>query len=104
MRSISSTSLFEGSLTALITPFRNGDIDESALRTLVDFQIENGTRGLVPCGTTGESVTMTEAKQDRIIEIMIDRADGRIPVIAGTGTNNTAVTIERTRRAAHAGA
>ncbi len=104
MRSISTSSLFKGSLTALITPFRNGEIDESALRRLVDFQIENGTRGLAPCGTTGESVTMTEAEQDRVIEIVIDRVDGRVPVIAGTGTNNTAITIERTQRAALAGA
>jgi 4-hydroxy-tetrahydrodipicolinate synthase len=96
--------MLEGSLTALITPFRKGVIDEPALRRLVDFQIEHGTRGLVPCGTTGESVTMTEVEQDRVIEIVIGQAAGRVPVVAGTGTNSTAVTIERTRRAHHAGA
>ncbi|MFL5762098.1 MAG: 4-hydroxy-tetrahydrodipicolinate synthase [Thermomicrobiales bacterium] len=104
MHSISTTTRFDGSLTALITPFRHDVIDEPALRRLVDFQIENGTRGLVPCGTTGESATLTEAEQDRVIEIVIDQAAGRIPVIAGTGTNNTAVTIARTRRAHRSGA
>jgi 4-hydroxy-tetrahydrodipicolinate synthase len=104
MRSVPTSTILKGSLTALITPFRNGVIDESALRRLVDFQIEHGTRGLVPCGTTGESVTMTEVEQDRVIEIVIGKAAGRVPVIAGTGTNGTAVTIERTRRAHHAGA
>src|SRR4051794_27395451 len=96
MRSFPNPSIFEGSLTALITPFRNGELDESAVRRLVDFQIDNGTRGLVPCGTTGESVTMTETEQNRVIELVIDQAAGRVPVLAGTGTNNTAVTIERT--------
>jgi 4-hydroxy-tetrahydrodipicolinate synthase len=95
---------FSGSFTALITPFRSGEIDEPALRRLVDFQIENGIRGLVPCGTTGESVTLTEAEHDRVIEIVVDQAAGRVPVIAGTGSNNTAVTIARTRHAQAAGA
>jgi 4-hydroxy-tetrahydrodipicolinate synthase len=104
MRSVPTPTILEGSLTALVTPFRNGEIDESALRRFVDFQIEHGTRGLVPCGTTGESVTMTEVEQDRVIEIVIGQAAGRVPIVAGTGTNSTAVTIERSRRAHHIGA
>ena len=93
-----------GAFTALITPFRNGEIDERALRELVEFQIGSGIDGLVPCGTTGESATMTEQEHAFVIETVIDQAAGRVPVIAGTGTNNTRVTIERTRHALHAGA
>jgi 4-hydroxy-tetrahydrodipicolinate synthase len=104
MRAFPSTSSFSGSFTALITPFHRGAIDEVALRRLVDRQIEHGIGGLVPCGTTGESVTMTAEEHDRVNEIVIDQTAGRIPVIAGTGTNNTALTIERTRRAKSAGA
>lgn len=104
MRAFPTPTTFTGSFTALITPFRNGDIDEPALRRLVDVQIENGTAGLVPCGTTGESVTMTAAEHHRVVEIVIDQAAGRIPIIAGTGTNNTRATIEHTRHARAAGA
>ncbi|MGH2558299.1 MAG: 4-hydroxy-tetrahydrodipicolinate synthase [Thermomicrobiales bacterium] len=104
MRSFPTTTTFSGSFTALITPFRNGEIDEPALRRLVDFQIDNGTSGLVPCGTTGESVTMTHTEHARVVETVIDQAAGRIPVIAGTGTNNTRITIEQTRHAQSAGA
>jgi 4-hydroxy-tetrahydrodipicolinate synthase len=93
-----------GAFTALITPFRNGEIDERALRELVEFQIGSGIDGLVPCGTTGESATMTEQEHAFVIETVIDQAAGRVPVIAGTGTNNTRVSIERTRHALHAGA
>jgi 4-hydroxy-tetrahydrodipicolinate synthase len=93
-----------GAFTALITPFRNGEIDFPALRALVDFQIEGGIDGLVPCGTTGESVTMTEREHAQVIETVIEQAAGRVPVIAGTGSNSTRVTIERTRHALHAGA
>jgi 4-hydroxy-tetrahydrodipicolinate synthase len=93
-----------GAFTALITPFRNGEIDERALRELVEFQIRSGIDGLVPCGTTGESATMTEREHAVVIETVIDQVAGRVPVIAGTGTNNTRVTIERTRHALHAGA
>jgi 4-hydroxy-tetrahydrodipicolinate synthase len=100
----SATPRFTGAFTALITPFRDGEIDEPALRDLVEFQIRRGIDGLVPCGTTGESVTMTEAEHDRVIEIVPDQSGGRVPVIAGTGTNNTRVTIERTRHARAAGA
>jgi len=95
---------FSGAFTALITPFRNGAIDERALRGLVDFQIEQGIDGLVPCGTTGESVTLSPAEHDRVIEIVIEQAAGRVPVVAGTGSNDTRTTIERTRHARAAGA
>lgn len=99
-----TTARFEGAFTALITPFRRGELDEQALRQLVDFQIEQGINGLVPCGTTGESVTLTEFEHDRVIEIVVEQAAGRVPVIAGTGTNNTRLTIERTRHARAIGA
>jgi 4-hydroxy-tetrahydrodipicolinate synthase len=102
--SASTTPRFTGAFTALITPFRDGEIDEPGLRSLVEFQIRGGIDGLVPCGTTGESVTMTDFEHDRVIEIVIDQAAGRVPVIAGTGTNNTRATIEHTRYARAAGA
>src|SRR5690349_11944747 len=98
------TEQLTGAFTALITPFRNGEIDQHALRELVEFQIAGGIDGLVPCGTTGESATMTEREHALVIETVIEQAAGRIPVIAGTGTNNTRLTIERTRHAQHAGA
>jgi 4-hydroxy-tetrahydrodipicolinate synthase len=98
------TATFTGAFTALITPFRNGEVDEFALRSLVDFQIEEGIDGIVPCGTTGESVTLSQAEHDRVIEIVIEQAAGRVPVIAGTGSNDTLATIERTRHARSAGA
>lgn len=93
-----------GAFTALITPLRNGEIDLPALRELVDFQIAAGIDGLVPCGTTGESATMTEREHALVIETVIDQTAGRVPVIAGTGTNNTRLTIQHTRHALHAGA
>ncbi|MER3437158.1 MAG: 4-hydroxy-tetrahydrodipicolinate synthase [Chloroflexota bacterium] len=99
-----TTTRFEGAFTALITPFRRGELDEQALRQLVDFQIAQGINGLVPCGTTGESVTLTEFEHDRVIEMVVEQAAGRVPVIAGTGTNNTRLTIERTHHARAIGA
>ncbi len=93
-----------GSLTALITPFNQDTVDVSALRSLVEFQIREGTAGLVPCGTTGETATMTQAEQDLVISTVVEQTNGRIPVIAGTGSNSTQATIERTRRAAELGA
>lgn len=95
---------FQGTLTALITPFRNDEIDEIALRTLVEFQITSGVDGLIPCGTTGESVTMTTEERRRVVEIVIDQTAGRVPVIAGTGSNNTRQAIADTRHAQAAGA
>ena len=93
-----------GAFTALITPFRNQEIDESSLRSLVEFQITNGIHGLVPCGTTGESATMTEDERRRVIEIVINQTAGRVPVIAGTGSNDTRRTIEATQHAQAVGA
>ncbi len=93
-----------GAFTALITPFRNDEIDERALRELVEFQIDAGIDGLVPCGTTGVSATMTEREHAFVIETVIDQVAGRVPVIAGTGSNSTRITIERTQHARHAGA
>jgi 4-hydroxy-tetrahydrodipicolinate synthase len=95
---------FSGTFTALITPFRHDEIDEPALRSLVDMQIANGISGLVPCGTTGEAATMTDSDRDRVISIVIDQANGRVPVIAGTGGNDTRRTVEATQRANELGA
>lgn len=86
--------MFRGAYTALITPFRNGQIDEPALRRLVDAQIEGGIDGLVPVGTTGESPTLTHAEHLRVVEIVADAAAGRVPVLAGAGSNCTATAIE----------
>ena len=96
--------VFSGCLVAMITPFRDGEVDEAGLRNLVRFHLKNGTNGLVPCGTTGESVTMTEEEQLRVIEIVVDEVNGRIPVVAGTGTNSTAKTIKLTKEAKQIGA
>ena len=96
--------MFKGSMVALATPFEEGQVDETSLRKLVDFQIENQTQVLVPCGTTGESATLSVAEHHRVIEITIEAAKGRVPIIAGTGSNNTAEAIELTRAAKQAGA
>jgi 4-hydroxy-tetrahydrodipicolinate synthase len=96
--------VFSGCLVAMITPFRDGAVDEPALRRLVQFHLKHGTDGLVPCGTTGESVSMTEDEQCRVIEIVVDEVNGKIPVIAGTGTNSTAKTIKLTKHAQEIGA
>ena len=95
---------FKGSLTALITPFKNGAIDERTFADFVAWQIAEGTNGLVPCGTTGESATMSHAEHKRVIEITVEVADGRVPVIAGAGSNNTAEAIDLARFAEKAGA
>ncbi len=99
--------MFTGSFTALVTPFKGGKkntIDEEALRALVEFQIANGTNGLVPCGTTGESATLSYEEHNRVIDVTIETAAGRVPVIAGTGSNSTSETIMLTKHAAEAGA
>jgi 4-hydroxy-tetrahydrodipicolinate synthase len=90
---------FAGSMVALVTPFRDGEIDEPALRRLIDVQVEQGTSALVPCGTTGESATLSHEEHDRVIELTVQAARGRIPVIAGTGSNNTKEAIRLTRHA-----
>ena len=96
--------MFEGVLTALVTPFRNNDIDEEALCQLVDAQIEAGVDGLVPCGSTGESATLSHTEHQRVMEIVVRRAAGRVRVVAGTGSNSTGEAIELTGFAKDAGA
>ena len=96
--------MFEGVMTALITPFRNGEVDEAALRGLVERQIEAGIDGLVPCGSTGESATLSHEEHNRVVEITIEAAAGRVPVVAGTGSNSTAEAIALTAHAKEAGA
>ncbi len=94
----------QGSIPALITPMKDGAVDEKAFRKFVAWQIKDGSHGLVPVGTTGESPTVTPEEHKRIIEICIEEADGKVPVIAGTGSNNTAEAIEYTEHAKRAGA
>ena len=95
---------FRGSFTALVTPFKNGGLDEAAFRGLVDWQIAEGTNGLVPVGTTGESPTLSHDEHKRIVEWCIDEARGRVPVIAGAGSNSTREAIELAQHAEKAGA
>ena len=96
--------MFKGSLTALITPFRDGKVDEKAFQGLVELQIDEGTDGLIPCGTTGESPTLSHDEHERVIELCIEAANGRVPVIAGTGSNSTEECVRLTRHAKTAGA
>ena len=96
--------MFKGSIVALITPFRDGQVDEAALRKLVDWHVEQGTHGIVPCGTTGESPTLSHEEHGRVVEIVIEQAAGRLPIIAGAGSNNTAEAIALTQHAQAAGA
>jgi 4-hydroxy-tetrahydrodipicolinate synthase len=96
--------LLKGILTALITPFRDDHVDEEALRGLVERQIEAGIDGLVPCGSTGESATLSHLEHRRVVEIVIEAAAGRVPVIAGAGSNSTREAIELTRHAKESGA
>lgn len=96
--------MFEGVYTALVTPFRDGAIDERALQELVEIQISAGVHGLVPCGSTGESATLSHAEHRRVVEIVVKQCRGRVPVIAGTGSNSTQEAIELTLHAKAAGA
>ena len=96
--------MFGGAIVAIVTPFRSGKVDEQALRKLIEEQIAAGTDGIAPCGTTGESTTLSHEEHDRVIEITIDAAKKRIPVIAGTGSNSTAEALRLTRHAWEAGA
>jgi len=96
--------MFKGSLVALITPFRDGKVDEKRFQSFVDWQISEGTHGVVPCGTTGESPTLSHAEHKRVVELCIEVAKGRIPVVAGTGSNSTEEAIDFTRHAKQAGA
>lgn len=96
--------MFKGSMVAIVTPFKNGKIDEKRLRALVKFHIENNTSALVPCGTTGESATLSWAEHERVIEVVIEASEKRIPVIAGTGSNSTEEAVMLTKQAAKSGA
>ena len=91
-------------MTAIVTPFKNGEVDEEKFRELIEFQIAGGIKAIVPCGTTGESATLTHDEHDRVIEIAIGQVKGRIPVIAGAGSNNTAEALRLTTKAKEAGA
>ncbi len=96
--------MFQGAMVAIVTPFKDGEVDEASLRQLIEFQIANGTDGIVPCGTTGESATLTFKEHERVIEITVEQVNKRVPVIAGTGSNNTEEAISLTRHARKAGA
>jgi 4-hydroxy-tetrahydrodipicolinate synthase len=95
---------FRGSITALVTPVRDGRVDEEAFRAFVEWQIAEGSHGLVPVGTTGESPTLTHAEHKRVVEICVEVAAGRVPVIAGAGSNNTIEAVDLARHAEKAGA
>jgi 4-hydroxy-tetrahydrodipicolinate synthase len=95
---------FRGSFTALVTPFKNGSVDEKAFRGLVDWQIAEGTKGLVPVGTTGESPTLSHEEHRHVVEWCIDQTRGRVPVVAGAGSNSTKEAIDLARHAEQAGA
>ncbi|MBN2061938.1 MAG: 4-hydroxy-tetrahydrodipicolinate synthase [Deltaproteobacteria bacterium] len=96
--------MFKGSIVALVTPFKDGTVDEDALRNLIEFHLENGTSAIVPCGTTGESATLNVKEHERVIDITVEEVGGRVPVIAGTGGNSTQEAVELTRHAKEAGA
>ena len=95
---------FKGSVCAVVTPFTEHGVDESKLESLINFQLTNGTSGIVPCGTTGESPTLSHEEHDRVIEITVDTVKNRVPVIAGTGSNSTSEAVRLTRHAQDAGA
>jgi 4-hydroxy-tetrahydrodipicolinate synthase len=96
--------MFKGSMVAIVTPFKDGKVDEDAYRELIEFQIENGTNAIVPCGTTGESATLNMKEHGRVVDIAISAVNKRVPVIAGTGGNSTSEAIELTEHAKNAGA
>ncbi len=96
--------MFSGSLVALVTPFKDGEVCEETLRKLIEFHIEQGTHGIVPCGTTGESATLTHEEHERVIEITVEAVKKRVPVLAGTGSNSTEEAIRLTKHAKQIGA
>jgi 4-hydroxy-tetrahydrodipicolinate synthase len=96
--------MFEGSMVAIVTPFKNGKVDEKALRALIEFQIAGGTQAIVPCGTTGESATLSHREHDEVVGITVDACKGRVKVLAGTGSNSTSEAIELTHNAEKTGA
>ena len=97
-------SKFRGAFVAIVTPFIDGAVDEQGLQDLVEFQVASGTHGIVPCGTTGESATLNHEEHHRVVELTIKTVKGRVPVLAGTGSNSTSESIELTRHAKTAGA
>ncbi|MBB5045672.1 4-hydroxy-tetrahydrodipicolinate synthase [Rhodopseudomonas rhenobacensis] len=101
---MATTAAFRGSFTALVTPFKNGSLDEDAFRKLVDWQISEGTAGLVPVGTTGESPTLSHAEHHKVVEWCVQESKGRVPVIAGAGSNSTKEAVELAKHAEAAGA
>ena len=97
--------MFEGSFVALVTPFKDDEsLDEAKLKELIEFQIDGGTHGIVPCGTTGESPSLSDEEHDRVIELTVETVNGRVPIIAGTGSNSTTRTLRATEHAKAAGA
>ncbi len=96
--------MFNGALTAIVTPFRDGEVDEKALRDHIEWLIQSGIDGLVPCGSTGESATLTHAEHERVVKITVEQARRRVPVVAGTGSNSTAEAIRLTASAKEMGA
>jgi 4-hydroxy-tetrahydrodipicolinate synthase len=96
--------MFTGSMVALVTPFRDGSVDWSSLESLVEFHIQNGTHGIVPCGTTGESATLSYEEHDEVIKAVVKAVNKRVPVIAGTGSNSTEEAVRLTREAEKSGA
>src|SRR5438128_7314716 len=103
-KSMAAKTKFRGSFTALVTPFKNGSVDEKAFRSLVNWQISEGTNGLVPVGTTGESPTLSHDEHKKVVEWCIEEAKGRVPVVAGAGSNSTKEAIELAQHAEKAGA
>ena len=96
--------MFSGALTAIVTPFKNGKVDENCLKDLIEFQIEQGINGIVPCGTTGESPTLTHDEHDRVIQLTVEVVNKRVPVLAGTGSNSTEEAVKLTKHAEKIGA
>src|SRR5574338_890926 len=103
-RAMAARTSFRGSFTALVTPFNNGSLDEKAFRDIVEWQIAEGTNGLVPVGTTGESPTLSHKEHQQVVEWCVDQVRGRVPVIAGAGSNSTAEAIRLSKHAEKAGA
>lgn len=96
--------MIQGSITALVTPFKDGHVDDLAFQAFIEWQIDSGTHGLVPCGTTGESATLSDAEHRRVIALCVEAAAGRVPVIAGAGSNETRVSVEYAKHAKDLGA
>ena len=96
--------MFSGSIVALVTPFKNGAVDYEALAELIEFQINGGTNGILPCGTTGESATLSHEEHDQVVEFVVKKVAGRVPVIAGSGSNSTREALRLTAHAKEAGA